>query len=97
MLSNLPLAVQMREARERMVLLMCNEAAACLREGLAADAETIDLAMVLGTGWAPHRGGQLRYASDRGIAEVVRVLEPLARRLGPGFEPCAALRELRLG
>ena len=76
-----------------MVLLMCNEAAACLGEGLAAPADTIDLAMVLGTGWAPHRGGPLRYATDRGLDEVVRTLARLAQRLGPRFEPCAELRQ----
>jgi 3-hydroxyacyl-CoA dehydrogenase/enoyl-CoA hydratase/3-hydroxybutyryl-CoA epimerase len=84
--------VEASEARARMVGLMLNEAAACLAERLAADAATIDLALVLGTGWAPHRGGPLRYADDRGIAEVVRVLTDLARRLGPRFEPCAELR-----
>jgi 3-hydroxyacyl-CoA dehydrogenase/enoyl-CoA hydratase/3-hydroxybutyryl-CoA epimerase len=75
-----------------MVLLMVNEAAACLGEGLAASAETVDLAMVLGTGWAPHRGGPLQYADDRGLSDVVRVLGELAARLGPRFEPCAELR-----
>jgi 3-hydroxyacyl-CoA dehydrogenase/enoyl-CoA hydratase/3-hydroxybutyryl-CoA epimerase len=92
LLTALPPDVQAREARERMVGLMVNEAAACLAEGLAADAATIDLAMLLGTGWAPHRGGPLRYADDRGVAEVVRVLAELAQRLGPRFEPCAELR-----
>ena len=48
------------EARESMVLLMVNEAAAYLAEGLAPSADVIDLAMVLGTGWAPQRGGPLR-------------------------------------
>ncbi|MBV9126248.1 MAG: fatty acid oxidation complex subunit alpha FadJ, partial [Planctomycetes bacterium] len=83
---------QTRAARERMVLLMVNEAAMCLAEGVAERAEVIDLAMVLGTGWAPHRGGPLRYAEDRGVGEVVSALEDLARRLGPRFEPCAELR-----
>src|SRR5207302_1439706 len=81
-----------QQAQARMVLLMVNEAAACLAEGLAATADGIDLAMVLGTGWAPHRGGPLRYADDRGAGEVVRSLEDLARRVGPRFEPCAEMR-----
>jgi 3-hydroxyacyl-CoA dehydrogenase/enoyl-CoA hydratase/3-hydroxybutyryl-CoA epimerase len=92
LLSDLPCEVQMREARERMVLLMVNEAAACLGEGLTADAETIDLAMVLGTSWAPHRGGPLHYADDLGLAEVVHRLSTLRQRLGERFEPCAELR-----
>src|SRR6202011_4002957 len=81
-----------QEARERLVVLQFNEAAACLGEGLTANAETLDLAMVLGTGWAPHRGGPLRYADDRGAGEVVTILEDLARRIGPRFDPCAELR-----
>jgi len=94
LLGGLPPAVQMQQARERMVLLMVNEAAACLGEGLAADADAIDLAMVMGTGWAPHRGGPLTYGADRGNPDVVQKLSELARRLGPRFEPCAALKEL---
>jgi 3-hydroxyacyl-CoA dehydrogenase/enoyl-CoA hydratase/3-hydroxybutyryl-CoA epimerase len=75
-----------------MVLLMVNEAAAYLAEGLAASADVIDLAMVLGTGWAPHRGGPLRYADDRGFSDIVKTLDNLAKRLGPRFEPCMELR-----
>jgi 3-hydroxyacyl-CoA dehydrogenase / enoyl-CoA hydratase / 3-hydroxybutyryl-CoA epimerase len=88
----LPPATRLREARERVVLLMVNEAALALAEGLAADAAHIDLAMVFGTGWAPHRGGPLHYADTRGIADVVRSLSELAARYGKRFEPCADLR-----
>jgi 3-hydroxyacyl-CoA dehydrogenase/enoyl-CoA hydratase/3-hydroxybutyryl-CoA epimerase len=84
----------MAEARERLVLLMVNEAALCLGEKVADSADLIDLAMVLGTRWAPHRGGPLRYARQRGFAAVVEALTSLARRLGPRFEPCAELRRL---
>jgi 3-hydroxyacyl-CoA dehydrogenase/enoyl-CoA hydratase/3-hydroxybutyryl-CoA epimerase len=89
--ANLPGPARLAEARERMVLLMVNEAADVLARGLA-DAETVDLAMVFGTGWAPHRGGPLRYADDRGAADVVRALEQLASRLGPRFAPSAELK-----
>jgi 3-hydroxyacyl-CoA dehydrogenase / enoyl-CoA hydratase / 3-hydroxybutyryl-CoA epimerase len=88
----LPESAQAHEARERMVLVMVNEAVACLDEGLAADADTIDLAMVLGTGWAPHRGGPLHYLKARGSAETVSALLGLAQRLGPRFEPRPSLR-----
>jgi hypothetical protein len=47
---------------------------------------------VLGTGWAPHRGGPLRYADERGPGEVVRALAALQGRYGRRFEPCAELR-----
>jgi 3-hydroxyacyl-CoA dehydrogenase/enoyl-CoA hydratase/3-hydroxybutyryl-CoA epimerase len=89
--SPLPPAVRLVDARERLVLLMVNEAARVLDRGLV-DADTIDLAMVFGTGWAPHRGGPLRYADDRGLADVVRALDALAARLGPRFFACAELK-----
>ncbi len=88
-----PPAQLMSAARERMVLLMVNEAAACLGENLAESADAVDLAMVLGAGWAPHRGGPLRYARDRGIESIVDALTELASKHGPRFEPCAALRQ----
>ena len=39
--------------------LMKNEAELCLKEGIAQSAEDIDLAMILGTGYPPFRGGPL--------------------------------------
>lgn len=88
----LPPAVRRSEGRERMVLLMVNEAAMGLSEGLTAHAEAIDLAMVLGSGWAPHRGGPLRYADDRGLADIVQALTNLSTRHGQRFQPCAELK-----
>jgi 3-hydroxyacyl-CoA dehydrogenase/enoyl-CoA hydratase/3-hydroxybutyryl-CoA epimerase len=90
--TGLPKAARLTEARERMVLLMVNESALALGEGLAACADAIDLTLVLGTGWAPQRGGPLHYADQREPAEVVRALETLAARHGKRFEPCAELR-----
>jgi 3-hydroxyacyl-CoA dehydrogenase/enoyl-CoA hydratase/3-hydroxybutyryl-CoA epimerase len=92
-LSALPVAAAMQEARERLVLAMVNEAAACLGENLVASAADIDLAMIMGAGWAPHRGGPLRYADDRGLAAIIQALADLERRLGPRFTACAELRD----
>lgn len=86
---------EMATARERLVTLMVNEAALCLQEGLVESADALDLAMVLGTGWAPHRGGPLHYARQRGVADVVASMERLARALGPRFEPSEALKHLK--
>jgi 3-hydroxyacyl-CoA dehydrogenase/enoyl-CoA hydratase/3-hydroxybutyryl-CoA epimerase len=91
-LSALPVAAAMQEARERLVLAMVNEAAACLGESLVASAADIDLAMIMGAGWAPHRGGPLRYADDRGLAAIIQALSELEQRLGSRFAVCAELR-----
>jgi 3-hydroxyacyl-CoA dehydrogenase/enoyl-CoA hydratase/3-hydroxybutyryl-CoA epimerase len=88
----LPEAARVTEGRERMVLLMVNEAALALSEKLTATAAALNLAMVLGTGWAPHRGGPLRYADDRGLGDIVQSLTSLAGRHGRRFEPCAELK-----
>ena len=89
----LPPEARASEARERLVLLMVNEAAMAFGERLAETAEVIDLAMVLGVGWAPHRGGPLRYADERGLASVVEALGWLAARHGRRFEPCGELKK----
>ena len=54
--SDAPANVQMHLAG-----LMTSEAQRCLSEGVAATADEIDLAMVLGTGYAPFRGGPLTF------------------------------------
>jgi 3-hydroxyacyl-CoA dehydrogenase/enoyl-CoA hydratase/3-hydroxybutyryl-CoA epimerase len=81
------------ELAERMSLLMVNEAARCVEEQIAASPADIDLAMVLGTGFAPFHGGPLRYADMLGIANVVNALEKLAAT-EPRFVPCALLKRM---
>ncbi len=82
------------KACDRLVLIMINEAARCLAEGVVESSEDVDFAMILGTGWAPFRGGPLRHADALGVPEVVRRLEALAREIAPRFEPCERLREM---
>jgi len=77
--------------RDRMVLVMVNEAARCLEEGVVAAPEDVDFGMIFGTGWAPFRGGPLRYADARGVADVVAALQKLQTDVAPYFEPCAKL------
>jgi 3-hydroxyacyl-CoA dehydrogenase/enoyl-CoA hydratase/3-hydroxybutyryl-CoA epimerase len=79
---------------ERLALLMVNEAAACLGESLVASAGDIDLAMVMGTGWAPFRGGPLRYADSLGALRVFDTLSQLAETAGLHYAPCARIAEL---
>lgn len=82
------------ELENRMVLAMVNEAARTLEEGVVEQAEDIDFAMVTGTGWAPFRGGPLRYADTLGVDRVVETLSRLANEVGPRFAPCDRLAEM---
>jgi 3-hydroxyacyl-CoA dehydrogenase/enoyl-CoA hydratase/3-hydroxybutyryl-CoA epimerase len=92
-LRGLPAAVRRQQGRERLVMLAVNEAAACIGEGLADSPQDVDLALVLGTGWAPHRGGPLHHADAVGLPKVVETLTDFTRRFGPRYEPCEELRK----
>jgi len=87
-------AVAPADLEDRLILPMLNEAVACLREGVVADADLLDAGVVFGTGFAPFRGGPLYYARCRGIAAVVARLEELAARHGPRFRPDAGWKSL---
>ena len=75
----------------RLVLPMVNEAARALSEGVTDSADDIDLATVLGLGFAPFRGGLARFVEDAGAEPLVRRLEEHAARLGPRFTPAELL------
>lgn len=82
------------EVVERMVLAMVNEASLVLEEKIASRAADIDLAMIMGTGFPPFRGGLLRYADSLGAPDVVARLIELENRVGPRFKPNEPLRRL---
>ena len=55
--------------QSKLALLLSQEAMKCLKEGIARNADDIDLAMVLGTGYPPFRGGPITFARDTGIID----------------------------
>ncbi|WP_349367157.1 MAG: 3-hydroxyacyl-CoA dehydrogenase NAD-binding domain-containing protein [Nitratireductor rhodophyticola] len=72
---------------DRLVLPMLNTCVTCLREGVVGDEKTLEGAMIFATGFAPFRGGPLRYARARGFAEIIAVLERLQEKYGDRFAP----------
>ena len=81
------------ELTQRMIFPIINEAARCLEERIVAKSEDIDLAMVFGTGFAPFRGGPMRYGESVGFAKIVETLEKLANGR-PRLAPSDALKRL---
>jgi len=75
----------------RMVSLMINEAARCLEEKLIGEPADVDFGMIMGTGFAPFRGGPMRHADWLGIPKLVAEMKELATRAGERFAPCALL------
>jgi 3-hydroxyacyl-CoA dehydrogenase/enoyl-CoA hydratase/3-hydroxybutyryl-CoA epimerase len=82
---------------DRAILIMVNEAARCLEEGVVESPEALDLAMVMGTGFAPFRGGLLRYADERGLPEIRRRLEGLAETYGERFRAAPLIERMAGG
>lgn len=87
---------------DQLFLTMLNEAARCLEEGVVAGPRELDLASVLGMGFAPFRGGLLRWGDGLGAKEVVARLrriasapDVLARPEGAArFQPAALLQTM---
>jgi 3-hydroxyacyl-CoA dehydrogenase/enoyl-CoA hydratase/3-hydroxybutyryl-CoA epimerase len=82
--------------RRRMALLMVNEAARCLEENIVAEPADVDFGMIMGAGFAPFRGGPLRYADTLGAAEIATELRVEAEHSGPYLNPCHLLEQMSL-
>lgn len=74
---------------ERMMLRFLNEAVACEREGIVADADLLDAGVIFATGFAPFRGGPMRHIQTQGRAALREKLAALAAKHGRRFTPDA--------
>jgi 3-hydroxyacyl-CoA dehydrogenase / enoyl-CoA hydratase / 3-hydroxybutyryl-CoA epimerase len=83
------------EMTDRLILPMVNVCVTCLREGVVADEDTVDGAMIFATGFAPFRGGPMHYARTRGLAEIRQTLWQFSQRYGERFQPDPAWNELK--
>ncbi|ROU17669.1 fatty acid oxidation complex subunit alpha FadJ [Kluyvera ascorbata] len=79
------------QVAERCVMLMLNEAARCMDEGIIRSARDGDIGAVFGIGFPPFLGGPLRYMDSLGAGEVVARLQRLATQYGSRFTPSEAL------
>ena len=80
--------------QRRLVYPMLAEAVRCHEEGIVKEPWAIDLAMVLGTGFAPHRGGPLHVIDAIGLHQVMGNLSQLRNQLGDRFAPPKQLIEM---
>ena len=79
------------QVQRRLLYPLMNEAIRCLDEKIVQEAWMIDLAMVLGVGFAPFRGGPLRTFDSIGIEIVLPNMRRLQNMLGPRFTPAKGL------
>ncbi len=83
-----------QEIIDRCILIMVNEAALCLEEGIVKDAQHLDIAMIMGTGFPPFRGGLLKYADDCGLHNILLALERMEQKYGMRFKPAPLIVKL---
>lgn len=76
---------------ERCVLMMLNEAARCLDEGVIRNARDGDIGAIFGIGFPPFLGGPFRYMDALGIENVVDKLNHYASSVDEKFAPAACL------
>ena len=74
--------------KNRALLIMINEAARCLEEDVVDNPGYLDMAMIMGTGFPPFRGGLMRYADAIGIDQIIADLKQLQKNHGNRFAPC---------
>ena len=82
------------DVAERLMLRLLNEAAACLREGVVADADLLDAGVIFGTGFAPFRGGPINYVHESGVETQRKKLHELEQHYGRRFVADAEWAEL---
>lgn len=75
------------EQQDRIMLRLLNEAVACLREGVVANADELDAGVIFGTGFAPFKGGPMQAIEHAGAAALLARLNKLHEQFGTRFQP----------
>ena len=83
------------EIIERCMLRMINEATLCLQENIIDKPGFLDMALIMGIGFPPFRGGVLSYADDIGIDTVVNGLKKYEAKYGSRFRPADLLTKMK--
>ena len=83
--------VTIDEVQRRCILVMVNEAARCLEEGIVRSPRDGDVGAVFGIGFPPFRGGPFRYMDAVGAGRVVEELEQLNARFSGRYASAEVL------
>ncbi|MCT4613668.1 MAG: 3-hydroxyacyl-CoA dehydrogenase NAD-binding domain-containing protein [Marinifilaceae bacterium] len=83
------------QIKEMLIYRMINEAYKCMEEGIVADENYIDIAMIYGAGFPPFRGGVFRYAKSIGESIVYKQLKDFENIYGERFTPSKWFEELK--
>ncbi len=83
-----------KECIERGIFAMVNECArAMVTDKIVNTSDEVDLAMIMGTGFPPFRGGLLKYADHYGVDQIQNALKGYSIK-APRLEPSPELGEI---
>lgn len=82
-----------QEIIDRMMIAFCNETVRCLEDNIVASPAEADMAMIMGVGFPPFRGGPCRYIDQIGVANYVALCDKYAH-LGKAYEAPTKLRDM---
>ncbi|MDH5629203.1 MAG: fatty acid oxidation complex subunit alpha FadJ [Gammaproteobacteria bacterium] len=78
---------------QRCILMMVNEAAMCLQEGIIKSPRDGDIGAIFGLGFPPVLGGPFKYMDSVGVGEIVEQLKKLEKTCGMRFKPAKILQD----
>ena len=78
---------------DRMMLAFCNETVRCLEDNIVATPAEADMAMIMGVGFPPFRGGPCRYIDQMGLDNYLALCEKYAH-LGKAYEAPQKIRDM---
>ncbi|MCP3897668.1 fatty acid oxidation complex subunit alpha FadB [Moraxella sp.] len=81
------------EIIDRLMVAFCTETVRCLEDNIVASAGEADMAMLMGLGFPPFRGGPCRYIDQVGVKEFVALCDKYAH-LGKAYEAPQMLRDM---
>lgn len=81
--------------RQRMSMMMINEAVLCLQENILLSPADGDLGAILGLGFPPFLGGPFRYIDKTGVGEINQILSNLQKHYGIRFKAADLLTDMK--
>jgi len=85
--------IEWEEIQSRLSMVMVNEAAYCLEEGIINEPRDGDMGAILGLGFPPFLGGPFRYIDSIGVKKALQNLEVLYEKFGNRFSPAQILKD----
>lgn len=82
-----------QEIIDRMILALGNEVVRCLEDNIVASPAEADMALIMGLGFPPFRGGVCRYIDQLGVANYLALCDKYAH-LGKAYEAPQMIRDM---